>query len=145
VTEPAVGHGDLVPDAPGASEIVAWFGRWPSFHDAEVLTLHLVRRGESHLDLHTWGLGQLDGKTGRFQRERECVVRIVLMEVVDLQLADFSVQNVIFGLGVWRDHEGWRVELSPCYGLAGWVRCRSVRFSFTEGPPGSASGESGAT
>jgi hypothetical protein len=42
------------PDVPGASDLFAWFGYWPTFHDGEVLSLHLDRAGVSHLRVHTW-------------------------------------------------------------------------------------------
>jgi Immunity protein 50 len=29
------------PDIAGADDVVRWFGEWPSFHDAEVLSVHL--------------------------------------------------------------------------------------------------------
>ena len=31
----------MTPNIPGADSIVSWFGRWPSFHDAEIMTLHV--------------------------------------------------------------------------------------------------------
>jgi hypothetical protein len=36
------------------SDRYEWFGHWPSLHDAEVISLHLNRRGSSALALHTW-------------------------------------------------------------------------------------------
>ena len=31
------------PDIPGAQDVIAWFGAWPTFHDAEVLSISLDR------------------------------------------------------------------------------------------------------
>jgi len=51
------------PDIPGASDLFAWFGFWPSFHDGEVLSLHLDRAGSSQLRVHTWeGTHQVDSR-----------------------------------------------------------------------------------
>src|SRR5258706_9677749 len=81
--------GSHVPAITGAAELVAWFGHWPSFHDAEVLSLHLNREGESLLEVHTWRQGATGGD-GHFTRDRECVVRFTLTAVSDLELAGFS-------------------------------------------------------
>lgn len=39
---------------PGAMQLDSWFGCWPSFHDAEIISLHLNRNGNSFLRVHTW-------------------------------------------------------------------------------------------
>jgi hypothetical protein len=41
-------------EVPGGAELVSWFGRAPSFHDAEILSLHLRREGQDILRLHGW-------------------------------------------------------------------------------------------
>ena len=38
----------------GAKNLRDWFGYWPSFHDAEVILLHLNRSDASTLAVHTW-------------------------------------------------------------------------------------------
>ncbi|HEX8896508.1 MAG TPA: hypothetical protein VF783_24540, partial [Terriglobales bacterium] len=40
----------------GAPELYDWFGRWPQFHDAEVLSPHLNRTGSSVLTVHAWDM-----------------------------------------------------------------------------------------
>jgi hypothetical protein len=47
----------VMPDAPeieGASDVVNWFGYWPTFHDAEVLTITLERRSGCRVVIHTF-------------------------------------------------------------------------------------------
>lgn len=34
---------------PGVEDVTRWFGEWPSFHDAEVVSLLLMLKGESVL------------------------------------------------------------------------------------------------
>ena len=49
----------MFPAILGADAVVAWFGEWPSFHDAEILSIHIqppwALRDGSRLD-----------RTGRF-------------------------------------------------------------------------------
>jgi Immunity protein 50 len=130
--------GEPVPAVSGAIELATWFGRWPSFHDAEVVSVHLNRSGQSFLDVHAWLLGAPDPVTGQLGREGECLVRFTLSDVTDLELADFSEQNVVAGLSLLRDGSGWRLKLAPCYGLAGYIKCADVAISFTKGGPRTA-------
>ena len=43
-----------IPNVPGSDAVVAWFGEWPSFHDAEILELHLDRENVSWVKVHVW-------------------------------------------------------------------------------------------
>jgi len=43
-----------IPPIAGAEAVVAWFGLWPSFHDAETLSLETNRRATSLIRLHAW-------------------------------------------------------------------------------------------
>ena len=42
------------PDVPGASDVVAWFGYWPTFHDAEVLSITLDRLAGCRVAIHAF-------------------------------------------------------------------------------------------
>src|SRR5437879_12661792 len=104
---PSVGHTRMnesqVPDIPGADAVVSWFGRWPSFHDAEVLTVQLSRRGTSWIKLHAWNTSdktyERDDKQF-YGQDKHAVITFELDELVDLQLVDFGNQNVIQGLDI---------------------------------------------
>src|SRR2546426_1097665 len=94
-----------IPDLPGAGSLVAWFGEWPSFHDAEILVLHLDREGVSSLKIHVWLATDKSyelGGQGLYRRDKHAIVTFQLEEIVDLELVDFSSQNVIAGLSAER-------------------------------------------
>ena len=117
------------PNLPGADALVAWFGHWPSFHDAEILALHLNREGISSLSIHTWLMTDetYENDGHKFYREdKHAVVTFQFEDIIDLELADFSSQNVISGLNI-DSHDGFlRLTLSPCFGLAGHIDARTV-------------------
>ena len=132
---------------PGGPELVSLFGCVPDFHDAEVVGLCLDRKGPSVLRLHGWILTNRDGS---FATEKHAIVTFTLQGIMDLQLEDFSAQNVIFGLNLRRapDRPERRnrltlaplpqdieIELEPCYGLSGFLRARSVAITFEPGKP----------
>lgn len=134
----------------GGAELLRWFGRTPSFHDAEILSLHLRRKGRSELRLHAWIGTDAVGPGAKYVLDKHAVVTFTLDEVSDLQLDGFSVQNVIGGLILRRapdrpERRGFlahdplpsdiEIELEPCYGLSGLIRARSVSISFKPGEP----------
>jgi hypothetical protein len=113
----------MKPDVPGADDVVRWFGQWPSFHDAEVLSVRLERGGRSVIRVHAWNVGAATDTDGRFIREKEGIVVFEFAAIKDLHLEgeDADVQNVIAGLIVERVSAGYRLVLAPCYGLAGEI------------------------
>ncbi|HET7890542.1 MAG TPA: hypothetical protein VFL34_03415 [Candidatus Sulfotelmatobacter sp.] len=118
---------------PGVTETIAiaealmqWFGSWPSFHDAEVISLSLARKGPSVLRVYP------------HYPNKPATVDFILEEVTDIELHDFSGQNVIMSLAVERaiDQNGdpvYRLSLSPCYGLSGRIDAKSVGVELTPG------------
>jgi hypothetical protein len=135
---------------PGGAELVRWFGKVPTFHDAEVLSLHLRRDGQSVLRLHGWVSAGAVGENGYYVLDQHAIVTFTLTGVMDLQLDCFSVQNVISELILRRapdrpERQGYlaldplpqdvEIELKPCYGLNGLIRARAVTIRFEPGKP----------
>ena len=138
---------------PGGSNLLAWFGRVPSFHDAEIVSFSLHRRSASTLVLHTWNVTSEVDERGYLVLDRHAVVTFALEDILDRQLDGFSHQNVISGLVLrrapdrpdrrpfyWTDasSDDVEIELNPCFGLSGRVRCRRVSVSFVPGKPDDA-------
>jgi hypothetical protein len=124
-----------LPDAPGASELFAWFGFWPTFHDGEVLSLHLDRAGPSHLRVHTWErTNELDGRCYYVVR-KHVIVTFFLEGISELELDGFSHQNVLAELTLTLDADGYILKLWPCYGISGEIRARSVRIELEPDMP----------
>ena len=145
--QPAIYH-----EVPGGVDLLRWFGRVPSFHDAEILDLNLRRRGKSTLRLHGWIMTDKIGEDGFIVLDRHAIVTFALDGVMDLRVEGFSAQNVIGGLILRRapDRPERRnyltldpspqdieieLELEPCYGLDGLIRARSVAIMFQPGKP----------
>ena len=62
----------------GSEKVAAWFGSWPSFHDAEIVSLSLQRSGSSLLRICP------------YFPEKPATVEFILEEEMDLELRDFS-------------------------------------------------------
>lgn len=119
----------------GAKTLYDWFGYWPSFHDAEVMLVHLNRRDASVLVLHTWEMTKEVDDKGYYGLAKHVVVEIAMNEVIGLNLNGFNGQNVVFGLAIERTQNGYRLALEDCYGLAGEVEAKNISIRLTPGKP----------
>jgi Immunity protein 50 len=110
----------------GSDTVTQWFGAWPDFHDAEVISLNLSRKAQSILRVYP------------YYPEKPATVEFVLNEITDLDLADFSSQNVVSGLSIEQviNKEGGavlRLQMFPCYGLAGYIDAKQVQLNLIPG------------
>ncbi len=119
-------NSDGVPQLPGSDKVIEWFGQWPHFHDAEIISLMLSRMGESVLRVYPYA------------PDKPATVEFMLSDIADVELWDFSWQNVISSLGITKmkrdDGEAvFRLEMSPCYGLAGHIDAKQIRVGLVPG------------
>jgi hypothetical protein len=110
----------------GAEAVRQWFGLWPNFHDAEVISLSLARKGQSVLRVYP------------YYPHKPATVDFIFENVTDIELSDFSGQNVIMYLRIETatDQNGdkaYRLVLGPCYGLAGRIDAKSLRVELSPG------------
>ena len=110
----------------GAETVRQWFGMWPNFHDAEVISLTLARKGQSVLRVYP------------YYPHKPATVDFIFENVTDIDLQDFSGQNVITSLRIETatDQNGvkvYRLVLGPCYGLSGRIDAKSLRVDLSPG------------
>jgi hypothetical protein len=130
-------------DIRGGKELVAFFGHDPMFHDGEIIQTVLNRRSASTISIHIWGMENVDPV-------RHAVVTLTFTDILDLQLENFSPQNVIGDLIIrpLKDLPERRIyyprqqlpddieiELVPIYGLHGFIRAAAVSLSLVPGKP----------
>jgi hypothetical protein len=115
---------------PGGQGLIDWFGAVPTFHDAEVLSLCLERKGTSTLVVYGFRMtAEIDAR-GYFVLDRKFIATFELIEIEMLELEGFSIQNVLDGLTLAESPSGYRIDLEPIYGLGGSIACKTVRVSF---------------
>ena len=124
-----------VEEISGAVKLYDWFGYWPDFHDAEIISLHLNRKGSSSLRVHTWEMTKEIDENGHYVLTKHIVVEFVFETVFALSLTGFSQQNVIFGLDIEKTSPGFRLTLDECYGLAGSIEAEGLSLRLTPGQP----------
>ena len=114
-----------MPATPGAEAVTEWFGGWPCFHDGEVISLALCRKGEPVVRVYP------------YYPENPATVEFVLSEISNLELVGFSCQNVINDLTITEiaGDEGTmlRLELHPCFGVTGCLDAKRIRVNLVPG------------
>jgi hypothetical protein len=119
----------------GAQELFNWLGYWPSFHDAEVLSLNLNRKGVSRLRIHTWEMTKEVDPQGFYKLVKHSIVEFSFEAITQLSLEGFSQQNVIFGLSLEQSGAGYLVNLEDCYGLSGSISAERLSIKLEPGKP----------
>jgi len=119
-------RGGNSPSLGGSDAVLQWFESWPSFHDAEVISLVMNRSGESRLRVYP------------FYPAKPATIDFVFDQITDVELADFSGQNVIFDLQIeaiidQTNAQAIRLTLAPCYGLSGRIDAKRVRIEVAPG------------
>ena len=119
----------------GYSAVIQNFGKWPSFHDAEIIRLDLNRSGQSVLSVYAFTmLGEIDDH-GYYKLVNHAVVHFQMEGIENLELFDFSRQNVIFGLELKREDDLYKIQLDPCFGLSGTLSCKKLSLVLEAGIP----------
>ena len=115
----------------GHEQIIAHFGLWPSFHDAEVhrISLDRAQRDDSgkakptlDLLLRGWVMTSELSETGSYKRVGDSLIHFQFEGIFDLQLEGFNNQNVLSSLNLeiivdsrLPRRQALKVELEHCY------------------------------
>ena|SRR5260370_2696173 len=120
---------------PGAQQLFDWFGYWPSFHDAEVLSIELNRSGPSKIQVHTFAMTDVVNSKGFYTCDKHCIVTFVFEEIAGIQLAHFNHQNALCDLDLHQEKDEFVFDLAPAHGVEGKIRAKTVGIEMTPGIP----------
>lgn len=121
-----------IPKIANAHLVVAAFGYWPSFHDAEIKSIRLARAGSEvlngpilDLEIHAFEMtDRLSPGSTTYHLDKHNLISFRFSEVTELQLDGFNHQNAIFGLSISDMSEaGWEgprlmVEIESSFGAS---------------------------
>jgi hypothetical protein len=114
-----------------ADKVVARFGEWPHFHDMEVVSLHLDRRGADapwiEFVVFAWNYTGCIAPEGHYEQSTHSLIRFRCERVTSNQFDDFNHQNVLDGLEFTQTDDGVTVRLPSIYGMGGSLSCERVR------------------
>ena len=105
--------------------VVAQFGKWPAFHDAEIVSV-LFERAEPGF----WPVISLRiyarARPGAAAPATHCLVELQFAGVREYQLEGFNHQNVVFSLTFEQEGELVSCAIEPSYGLYGYIAAERV-------------------
>ena len=125
-------------------KLIAHFGLWPSFHDAEVHSLNLHRPAQTatgrniptlELQLRGWVLKQEISDAGFYKLHGDAIVHFQFEGVFDLQIEGFNNQNVLSSMNLElvddpgiAGNSALKVELEHCYEFEASFKARAARI-----------------
>src|SRR6266700_8177774 len=126
---------DVGPLAESGEKLTRLFGGWPSFHDAEILELHLDRghvEPEKNLHefpsltlkIHLWEMTKEVDQNGYFILLNHTLATLKFSDLDRLNVAGFNHQNVIMDMEIVRRERTdgpspyFEIEIAPAFGLA---------------------------
>jgi len=87
--------------------ITDWFGSWPSFRDAEVLSMHLDRRSSEKgcgskltVRIHAYEMTSEVDERGRYKTIKHVIITLEFEGVQEIVLDDFNCQNSLWDLSL---------------------------------------------
>src|SRR5450432_99356 len=130
-----------IPDIPGAADVVAWFGHWPTFHDAEVLSIFLNRSGESRIAMHIFERSDVVS-SGGYVLTKHATVTFCLEGfpqdhhgITNTRIEFFNHQNVLSRATVTKTPEGYELVLDGIYGVDGSFHSELMSVNLEPGTP----------
>jgi len=124
----------------GSQKLIDIFGYWPSFHDAEIIELHIWRGDVDPeqkryvfplltVQLHTWELTNEVDERGFFILRNHTLTKIRFHDVNDFKMEKFNHQNAILELQIEQKEriDGpspfFVVEFTPAFGMSATFSC----------------------
>jgi hypothetical protein len=114
------------PDIPGVENVIAWFGHWPTFHDAEVVSINLDRGRGCRVVVKAFRKTSTVDEQGRYVCDKQAVVTFLLegfpldsAGIVNSRIECFNHQNVLSSLQVNRIPDGCELVLEGIFGVDG--------------------------
>lgn len=119
-----------------------WFGYWPTFHDAEVLSIVLNRSGESRVEIHAFETTREADARGYFVLAKHAVITFNLEGfpldsegVTKVRVEFFIHQNVLNSASVEKTPDGYVLTLDGIFGADASICCERMSVSLEPGGP----------
>jgi hypothetical protein len=127
----------------GSQKLTSIFGRWPSFHDAEILELHFLRGYVQPekciynfplltLKIHLWDLTREVDGDGFFVLRNHILTTLKFTDVAEFQMEGFNDQNAMLSLSVNRHERSespspfFMVNIAPAFGMGASFECTGI-------------------
>lgn len=117
-----------------SGEVESIYGYWPSFHDAEILSIKFARgltnekTASAVVDLNYWETKAINEGTSAFDYvlDKDHVISIEFSGLIASSVSGFNFQNVIDELLLTKVPEGIKAEFISIYGAEINLICNAV-------------------
>jgi|SRR5436190_479130 hypothetical protein len=118
-------------DIEHAEVIVNHFGYWPSFHDAEIISVRFFRDMEkslASLEMRIY-VFEVTGKLmeGFLEQTKHCFIDLEFIGLKANEIGGFNHQNIVDRLRFGRRNDLLFCELSSAYGAGGYIEATTIR------------------
>ena len=114
-----------------AGIVMNHFGYWPSFHDAEIISICYKRNfeeGSPSIEFRVYAFEMTNKLKGRyFQLIKHCIIDFELAGLHNNSMDGFNHQNALSGIGFERDGEWLVCELYAAYGVDAKFSTKQIR------------------
>lgn len=122
--------------------MIAWFGYWPTFHDADVLSITLDRLGGSRVSVHAFEMTPEVDASGYYALAKHAIVTFFLegfprneYGITNTHIEAFNGQNALSGAAVNKIPEGYELVVEGCHGVEGSIVCERMSVKIELGIP----------
>jgi len=109
--------------------VIDFYGRWPSFHDANVLAYAAPESetGSLSFTVHTWLTTDKADANGYLVLQNHALVSFRFDGIHDAKMNSFASGNILYGIEFFRgsDLSSFRVELDSVMDMSGSFSARS--------------------
>ena len=119
----------------GQQDIIDWFGRFPQFHDAELLRIELSSVRNSTMLIHAWTMTEVVNDEGFCVTDRHALVTINLSEISAIRLGDFHQPGIIANLEISALQSQMQISWTSSYGVHGHIVAGQISFELKPGKP----------
>jgi hypothetical protein len=107
-----------------ASKLVDRLGRWPSFHDAQILSAVLNSNSKdgptATFSIHVWNMLSETDERGYYRLDKHTLVELRAAGLLKYEPTDFNQKSIIFNLDVtaeqFEDNPALRLTVETSYG-----------------------------
>jgi hypothetical protein len=113
-----------------ANLVIDHFGYWPSFHNAEVISICYKRNFQESnpiVEIRIYAFEMTDKLKGRhYELIKHCIIEFELIGVYANSMDGFNHQNALSGIDFDREGEWLICELHSAYGVDAEFSCKRI-------------------
>jgi hypothetical protein len=127
---------DCIDEIPGAPELAAWYGTFPSLHDANVIDFHIGVDGSGFMVIDAFRTTSRVDENGYFILDKHFSATFQFENIETVSLSDFLPgQAILFDFKIDKSDTLFNVRFSSSYGFDGAITMKNLSVTFEPRSP----------